>query len=134
MTSRSGRQPGQRQLRVGELLRHALSDMIARGATGDPGLDGAAITVLEVSVSPDLKQATAYVMPLGGVRQAEIVEALQRSRKQIRGFLSRAVSLRHTPDLRFELDTSFDRSAGIDRLLGDPRVARDLTGRDRETG
>ncbi len=134
MSSRSGRQPSQRQLRVGELLRHALSDMITRGEISDPGLDGAVITVLEVSVSPDLKQATAYVMPLGGVRQTEIVEALQRSRKQIRGFLSRAVSLKHTPELRFELDTSFDRSASIDRLLDDPRVAQDLTGRDQETG
>lgn len=134
MPTRSGRQPSQRQLRVGELLRHAISDMIIRGEISDPGLDGAVVTVLEVSVSPDLKQATAYVMPLGGVRQTEIIEALQRSRKQIRGHLSRAVNLKHTPELRFELDTSFDRSASIDRLLDDPRVAQDLTGRDQETG
>ena len=134
MASRSGRQPSQRQLRVGELLRHALSDMITRGEINDPELDGAVVTVLEVSVSPDLKQATAYVMPLGGMRQTEIVEALQRSRKQIRGHLSRAVSLKHTPELRFELDTSFDRSATIDRLLDDPRVAQDLTERDQEAG
>jgi ribosome-binding factor A len=126
MTNRSGREPSQRQLRVGELLRHALSEILGRGEVRDPGLDGATVTVLEVTVSPDIKKATAFVMPLGGERQEEVLEALTRSRRFLRGLLAREVSLKHMPELDFALDTSFDYSDSVARLLRDPQVARDL--------
>ena len=126
MAQKTARQPSQRQLRVGELLRHALSEIIARGDLHDPALDGAVITLLEVTVSPDLRHAVAYVMPLGGERQDEIVESLRRSRKFLRGQLARSVRLKFMPDLDFRVDSSFEHSSNIDRLLHDPRVRRDL--------
>lgn len=132
MTSKSGRPPSQRQLRVGELLRHALSDIIGRGDIRDPALEGAAVTVLEVTVSPDLRHAVAYIMPLGGIRKDEILAALGRSRRFIRGQLAREVKLKFMPDVDFRLDTTFDYSDSVERLLHDPRVARDLADRDRE--
>lgn len=133
MSSPSGRQPSQRQLRIGEVLRHALSELLTRGDIRDPVLEGAVVTVLEVTISPDLKNATAFVMPLGGLRKDEIMEALQRSRKFIRGQLSRSVDMKNTPELRFRLDTSFEKSAKIDSLLHDPRVMRDLASGDGDT-
>jgi ribosome-binding factor A len=126
MASKSGRPPSQRQLRVGELLRHALSEIIGRGDIRDPDLKDAAITVLEVSVSPDLRHAVAYVMPLGGRRKEEILQALKRSRRFVRGQLARDIKLKFVPDVDFRLDTTFDYSDSVQRLLHDPRVARDL--------
>jgi ribosome-binding factor A len=126
MTSKSGRPPSQRQLRVGELLRHALSEIIGRGDIRDPALEGTAVTVLEVSVSPDLRHAVAYVMPLGGIRKDEILQALKRSRRFVRGQLAREIKLKFMPDVDFRLDTTFDYSDSVQRLLHDPRVARDL--------
>ncbi len=126
MSNRSGRSPSQRQLRVGELLRHSLSGILARGEIQDPELERCAVTVLEVSTSPDLRNATAYVMPLGGERKEEVLEALNRSTKYIRGQLARSVQLKYMPQLTFKIDSSFDYSANVDRLLHDPRVKRDL--------
>jgi ribosome-binding factor A len=126
MTSKSGRPPSQRQLRVGELLRHALSEIIGRGDIRDPALEGTAVTVLEVSVSPDLRHAVAYVMPLGGIRKDEVLQALKRSRRFVRGQLAREIKLKFMPDVDFRLDTTFDYSDSVQRLLHDPRVARDL--------
>jgi ribosome-binding factor A len=126
MTSKSGRPPSQRQLRVGELLRHALSEIIGRGDIRDPALEDTAVTVLEVSVSPDLRHAVAYVMPLGGIRKDEILQALKRSRRFVRGQLAREIKLKFMPDVDFRLDTTFDYSDSVQRLLHDPRVARDL--------
>ncbi len=132
MSSRSGRQPSQRQLRVGELLRHALSEMLTRGDIREPALEKTVVTVLEVSVSPDLKQAKAFVMPLGGLNQDEVLDALRRSKKFIRGQLSRAVNLKYAPDISFQIDTSFENSAKIDKLLHEAGVARDLSDSDGE--
>lgn len=121
-----GKAPSQRQLRVGELLRHALAELFARGDLRDPDLLDSTITVVEVSLGPDLKTATAFVMPLGGGEAQSVVAALNRSKKFIRGQISRQVFLKHMPDLRFELDRSFDYSEKIDALLTTPHVSQDL--------
>jgi ribosome-binding factor A len=118
--------PSQRQLRVGEELRHALAHLLERGALHDPALHDVTVTVTEVRVSPDLKNATAYVMPLGGGHAPEVVSALKRSAAYIRGALARAVQLRHAPQIGFALDTSFDHASRIDALLHRPDIARDL--------
>ncbi len=131
MSNRSGRSPSQRQLRVGELLRHSLSEILRRGEIQDPELERSVVTVLEVSASPDLRNATAYVMPLGGERQEEVLEALNRSSRYIRGQLARSVQLKYMPQLTFRIDSSFDYSANVDRLLHDPKVKKDLG--DNET-
>ena len=121
-----GKAPSQRQLRVGELLRHALAELFSRGDLRDPDLFDTTITVVEVSLGPDLKTATAFVMPLGGSDAPGVVAALNRSKKFIRGQISRQVFLKHMPDLRFELDRSFDYSEKIDALLTTPHVSQDL--------
>ena len=122
---RSGRSPSQRQLRVGEEIRHLLADMIARVEFRDPDLAGQSITVTEVRVSPDLRNATVYVTPLAG--QADvIVPALQRAAGFMRSRLASALTLRHTPDLTFAHDTSFDQAQRIDALL--QRTASDHDG------
>ena len=121
-----GAGPSQRQLRVGEELRHALARVLERGDLRDPALQNAAVTVTEVRVSPDLKNATAYVMPLGGRHAEEILTALRRSSGYLRGVLAREVELRYAPSLAFALDTSFDHASRIDALLHRPEVARDL--------
>jgi ribosome-binding factor A len=117
--------PSQRQLRVGELVRHALSDVFNRGDVPDGILDGG-ITVLEVSMSPDLRQARIYVMPLAGARRSEVMEALRRNVKPIRGALSKRLALKYMPMLKFELDTSLDYAGKMDTLMNDPKVRRDL--------
>jgi ribosome-binding factor A len=117
--------PSQRQLRVGELVRHALSDVFNRGDVPDGILDGG-ITVLEVSMSPDLRQARIYVMPLAGARRSEVMEALRRNVKPIRGALSKRLALKYMPMLKFELDTSLDYAGKMDALMNDPKVRRDL--------
>jgi ribosome-binding factor A len=125
--------PSQRQLRVGEELRHALSHVLERGELRDPALQNAAITVTEVRVSPDLKNATAYVMPLGGRHAEEILGALRRGSGYLRGVLAREVELRHAPTIGFALDTSFDHASRIDALLHRPEVARDLAAPPSDT-
>ena len=120
------RQPTQRQLRVGEALRHALSGVLERGNLRDPALRNVSITVTEVRASPDLKNATAYVMPLGGEAAEDIVEALTRATPFLRGTVAKEVELRHVPRLQFEVDRSFGQVDHVDTLLRRPQVARDL--------
>lgn len=123
---RPSKAPSQRQLRVGEVLRHALAELFTRGDLRDPELSDAAVTVAEVAVSPDLKNAIAFVMPLGGQNADLILDALNRSKKYIRGQISRSVMLKHMPDLTFDLDGSYDYSELVGRLLSTPKVAQDL--------
>jgi len=118
--------PSQRALRVGELVRHALSDMLARGEVHDPALEGRLVTVPEVRMSPDLKLATAYVMPLGGEGIDVVVEALDRNKRYLRGELARRVNLKFAPDIRFRVDERFDEAERIEKLLRTPAVQRDL--------
>lgn len=120
------KQPSQRQLRVGELLRHALSDMLTRGDVHDDVIAHHVITISEVRLSPDLKNATAYVMPLGGEDVAPVLKALESNKRFIRGELAKRVNLKYAPKLFFEVDTSFDEGSRIDRLLNSPDVRRDL--------
>jgi ribosome-binding factor A len=118
--------PSQRQLRVGELLRHALADALSRGEVLDPVLESHVITVPEVRMSPDLKLATCYVMPLGGEDRDAVVKALERQRRALRGAVAPRVGLKFMPELRFRLDTSFEAGEVIDALLRSPEVTRDL--------
>jgi ribosome-binding factor A len=127
-----GSGPSQRQLRVGEVLRRALSEILARAEVHDPDLDGASITVGEVRASPDLKQATAYVLPLGGGHRAEVLAALRRNKAEIRHQVARAVDLRHVPDLRFEIDETYDRLDATRRMFSDAQVRRDVEGEGDE--
>ncbi|TCT11985.1 ribosome-binding factor A [Tepidamorphus gemmatus] len=127
-----GTGPSQRQLRVGEMLRHALAEILQRGDVADPMLEAVAVTVPEVRVSPDLKHATVYVMPLGGRHVGEVVAALDRHARYLRGQLARKVTLKFMPDLRFEIDRTFDAADHVDRLLRTPEVVRDL--RPQENG
>ncbi len=128
MTRGSGRSPGQRQLRVGEELRHALAEVFARGGLRDPALKDASVTVTEVRISPDLRNATAFVTPLGGGDATALLAALARAAPYVRGQIGRMMRLRFTPAIAFELDTSFDRVSYIDALLRRPAVAADLDG------
>jgi ribosome-binding factor A len=121
--------PSQRQLRVGEELRHALARILGRHELRDPVLQEAVVTVTEVRISPDLRNATAFVMPLGGSGAPEVMAALQRGAAFLRGLLAREVPLRYAPQLRFALDTSFEHASRIEALLHRPEVERDLTAR-----
>lgn len=118
--------PTQRQLRVGELIRRTLSEVLARGALHDEELDGTPITVGEVRASPDLKVATAYVLPLGGGNRDGILAALRRNKSEIRHQVGRGLTLRHVPDLRFEIDGTYDRIDATQRLFAHESVRRDL--------
>lgn len=122
----SGGQPSQRTLRVGELIRHAVSDLLSRGLVNDPVLDGHVISVSEVRMSPDLKHATAFVMPLGGKDVQPVLDALERNKKFIRGEVAHRVALKFAPDLRFAIDESFEQGSKIDAILNSPAVQRDL--------
>jgi ribosome-binding factor A len=124
---RNSNQPSQRQLRVGELVRHELSEILARGGFHDPELQGRIITVPEVRMTPDLKTALVFIMPLGGAGEKEIVAALNRNKKRIRGLISQKMTLKYMPGLKFEIDRSFQASSRIDELLRSPEVARDLS-------
>lgn len=124
--------PSQRQLRVGELVRHALAEIFSRGEVDDPVLVSHILTFPEVRMSPDLKLATAYVMPLGGQDIKPVLVALERNRKILRTQIARRLNLKFAPDIRFRRDESFEEYARIDRLLADERVRRD-TGRFRPT-
>jgi ribosome-binding factor A len=126
---KGSRPPSQRQLRVGEVIRHALAGILQRGAVHDPALDGLVVTVPEVRMAPDLKTATVFVMPLGGERAKEVVAAMERNKKFLRGEIAREVNLRFAPDLRFRLDESFETGDRIDALLRSPDVKRDLGGK-----
>ena len=121
-----GGEPSQRMLRVAELIRHALSDLLSRGSIVDPVLDGHVVTVPSVRMSPDLKLATAYVMPLGGKDVKEVLEALDRNKKLLRSEVAHRISMKFAPEIRFRLDQSFDYGAKIDALLDSPEVKRDI--------
>ncbi len=122
---RAGKTPSQRQLRVGEEIRHTLADIFRRGDFRDPDLQDLNVTVSEVRISPDLKNATAFIMPLGG-GHPEVVAALNRASPFLRGQIAKALRLQFAPRIGFQLDTSFDYADKIDRLLHEPSVARDL--------
>jgi ribosome-binding factor A len=118
--------PSQRQLRVGELIRHALAEMFSRGEIFDPVLGSHVVTIPEVRLSPDLRLATIYVMPLGGKDVKEVLAALERHKKYIRGEIAHEVNLKFAPDIRFMADETFDEADRIERLLRSPKVAQDL--------
>jgi ribosome-binding factor A len=122
----AGKAPSQRQLRVGEELRHALADLFRRGDFHDPELQNLNVTVTEVRISPDLRNATAFVTPLGGGHVDEALTALKRAAPFLRGQIARAVNLRYVPTLGFQADTSFDYAGHINAILHSPEVARDL--------
>ncbi len=125
--SRAPRGPSQRQLRVGELIRHELSALFMRGDVMDPVIEKMGVTVLEVATTPDLRTATAYVRPFQPSGDGDaLVEALMRHRKFIRGELTPKLQMRFMPEIKFRVDTTLDYASGIDALLADPKVRRDL--------
>ena len=130
MTRSRGNAPTQRQLRVGEEIRHSLVEILGRGHLRDPELAQANVTVTEVRVSPDLKAATVFVTPFGGGDAEPLVKALKRAAAYLRHELAQTAVLRTTPSLRFEADRSFDQATRIDTLLREPQVARDLGDED----
>ncbi|MGI3169511.1 30S ribosome-binding factor RbfA [Pseudooceanicola sp. C21-150M6] len=121
-----GAGPSQRQLRVGETIRRALSEILQRGDIHDPELNRLSITVGEVRTSPDLKIATAYVVPLAGKGQDVVVELLARNKHELRRMIGKKLGLKYTPDLRFRLDETFDRMDETRRLFGQDDVRRDV--------
>lgn len=121
-----GQGPSQRQLRVGELVRRRLSEVLQRGEVHDPDLVDMSITVGEVRLSPDLRIATAYVLPLGGSERDRALEALRRCRAEIRRSVVSGLNLKFAPDLRFEIDNTFDRIDETARLFADEKVRRDV--------
>jgi ribosome-binding factor A len=122
----------QRQLRVGELIRHELAGMLSRGDVHDPVIETHMITVPEVRMSPDLRLATIYVMPLAGRDQTDVLEALERNARYMRGELARRVNLKFAPEIRFRVDERFDEAERIEKLLRTPDVKRDLAGKKDE--
>ena len=122
----SGPGGSQRQLRVGEIVRHAMAEILAHGSVHDVELEGHIITVPEVRMSPDLKLATIYVMPLGGRDTDKVIAALERNKKFLRGEVARRVNLKFAPDVRFRTDERFDEAERIEKLLRTPAVQRDL--------
>lgn len=127
MSKQSASGPSQRMLRVGEQVRHALSDVLARGEVRDDVIESTVISISEVRMSPDLKIATAFVSPLGAADDDAVIKALARNAKFIRGRVSGALrQMRSMPEFRFRLDTSYDNMSRIDQLLRSPEVARDL--------
>src|ERR1700759_3752678 len=116
----------QRQLRVGELIRHAVSEMLTRGDVHDPVLEGQLVTVPEVRMSPYLRLATIYVMPLGGKDIEAVIEALERNKRFLRGEIAHHVNLKFAPEIRFRVDERFDEAERIEKLLRTPAVQRDL--------
>lgn len=122
----AGSGPSQRQLRVAEVLRRELAEVLGKGNVHDPELDGVSITVGEVRATPDLRQAWIYVLPLGGQDAEKIVDALNRNRKEIRHTIAKNVKLKYSPDLKFVIDTSFDQMDAARKLFEDERVQQDL--------
>ncbi|QDC07757.1 30S ribosome-binding factor RbfA [Oceanicola sp. D3] len=121
-----GSGPSQRQLRVGETIRRALAQVLQRGEVHDDDLGRISITVSEVRCSPDLKVATAYVMPLGGFHAQEALEALRRNRSELRRAVNKSLALKFSPELRFQLDETFDRMDDTRRMFSEERVRRDI--------
>jgi len=122
--------PSQRQLRVGEMLRHALAQILVRGEIRDPDLEGVSVTVTQVKPSPDMRHATVFVEPLGGKKAKEIVAALNRHKSFLRGEMGHMIDLKFTPDLRFIEDESFSEAQKIEDILKSDRVQRDLKSDD----
>jgi len=122
----AGRPPSQRQLKVGEVIRHALAEIFVRGEVMDEVVSKHSLTVPEVRMTPDLTLATAFVMPLGGGEAEEVVAHLEKHKRFLRGEVAKRVNLKFMPELRFKVDVSFEESARIDALLASPQVARDL--------
>ncbi|GGO60929.1 ribosome-binding factor A [Roseovarius pacificus] len=120
--------PSQRQLRVGELIRRTLSEVLMRGDIHDPDLNRMSVTVGEVRVSPDLKIATAYVLPLGGEGQEDVVPLLARNKGELRRVIGKKLGLKFSPDLRFRIDTTFDQMDETRRLFAQDKVRRDVEG------
>jgi ribosome-binding factor A len=123
---RAGAGPTQRQLRAGELVRHALVEILREENLLDPALVGVSVTVTEARVSPDLKHAIVFVEPLGGVHAEAVVAGLNRSARFLRGRLGRSVELKFTPELKFLHDQSFEEAARMNRLFDDPKIRKDL--------
>jgi ribosome-binding factor A len=121
-----------RQLRVGELVRHALAELLARGDIHDPVIAAHMITVPEVRMSADLRLATIYIMPLGGRDETAVLEALERNKRYMRREVARRVNLKFAPDIRFRIDERFDEAERIEKLLRTPEVRRDLDGEKDE--
>jgi len=132
---RTGRQdgplgPSQRQLRVGEMLRHALADILRQNEVRDPALDGVSVTITQVKPSPDMRYATVYCEPLGGENAREVVAALNRHKGFLRGEMGHRIAMKFTPDLRFVEDQSFAEAQKIETILKSPDVQRDLRAHD----
>jgi ribosome-binding factor A len=122
----NGGEPSQRMLRVAELIRHSMADLLTRGTINDPVLEGHVVTVPRVKMSPDLKLASVYVMPLGGKNTSEVIAALDRHKKYLRTEIAHRINLKFAPEIRFKIDDSFDNVAKIDALLNSDRVKQDL--------
>src|SRR5664279_3543140 len=120
----------QRQLRVGELVRHAMAELLARGEVHDPVIEGHLITVPEVRMTADLRLATVYIMPLAGRDADEVVAAFERHKKFIRGEIAHSINMKFAPDIRFRVDERFAEAERIDKLLRSPAVKRDLEHED----
>jgi ribosome-binding factor A len=118
--------PSQRALRAGELVRHAIAEILSRGEVHDPVIETHLITVPEVRMSPDLRLATVYIMPLGGQDTAAVLAALDRNKRYMRGEVAHRINLKFAPDIRFRIDERFDEADRIERLLRSPQVRRDL--------
>ena len=132
--NKKGSAPGgsQRQLRVGEVVRHAVADILSQGSVHDPDLEGHIITVPEVRMSPDLKLATVYVMPLGGRDTDKVIAALERNKKFLRGEIAHRVNLKFAPDIRFRKDERFEEAERIEKILATRQVKRDPQQDDEE--
>jgi ribosome-binding factor A len=122
----AGNGPSQRQLRVGEMIRHALADILVRSKIADPEFDGHAITITEVRVSPDLRNATIFAVPFGDGDPQAVKAALMKHQRFLRGELAKRVDLKYMPNLSFQIDETFDQARRIDMILGSPQVKRDL--------
>lgn len=125
-SKRSGAGPSQRQLRIGELIRRTLSEMLARGDIHDPDLNRMSITIGEVRVSPDLRVATAYIMPLGGKDPEGALASLRQNRHELRRGVSKALTIKFSPEIRYEIDDTFERIDNTRRMFADERVRRDV--------
>ena len=131
-SKQAGPKVSQRQLRVGELVRHALAEMLIRGEVHDPVLEGRMITVPEVRMAADLRLATIYVMPLGGRDADKVLAALERNKRFLRGEIARHVNLKFAPEIRFRIDERFAEAERIEKILRTPEVARDLDNKTDE--
>lgn len=128
--SQDGSGPSQRQLRVGELIRRSLAEILSRGDVHDPDLNRMSITVGEVRTSPDLRIATAYVLPLGGKGRDEVLKLLAKNKGELRRAIGKKTGLKYTPDLRFQLDHTFDQMDATRRMLEQDHVRQDTKGEE----